>query len=107
MKTIKKAIDKWMRFWMRMAGRHTLGRISAGFAAWGQPPFYGRIPLSRYRSKSYISIWATLHHRDLKIGRNVFIDQNVLIYQDSNGSSIEIDSEVHLHRDTVLQTGSG
>jgi acetyltransferase-like isoleucine patch superfamily enzyme len=98
---------KWIRFWMRFAGTGNIGKLAASLSAWGMPPFYGRLPLSRMSTKGYISPRATIFHKKLETGRHVYIDDGVMIFQDSDGESVSIGDRVHLHRDTIIQTGSG
>jgi acetyltransferase-like isoleucine patch superfamily enzyme len=106
MKLSIKIHHKWNRFWMRFAGTGNLGKIAVSLSAWGMPPFYGRLPLSRLNPKGYISPRATIHHQKLKIGAHVYIDDGVMIYQDNGGEAVELGESVQLHRNTIIQTGS-
>jgi acetyltransferase-like isoleucine patch superfamily enzyme len=92
---------------MRLAGRGPFGRIATALAAWGSPPFYGKIPLSRISHQGFISTKAVLHHPKLELGPNVYIDDDVMIFQDQNGDTVQIGTGVHLHRGILIQTGSG
>lgn len=92
---------------MRFAGLSPLGRAANRVASWSVPPYYGRICLARFSAKGYISPRAIIHHADLHLGANIYIDDRVLIYQDKHGGSVELAEGVHLHRDTVIQTGMG
>jgi acetyltransferase-like isoleucine patch superfamily enzyme len=98
---------KWIRFWMRFAGTSKMGRIAASLSEVGLPPFYGRLSLSTINPRGFISPKATLYHNHLKLGTHVYIDAGVMIYQDRKGNSVEIGHSVHLHRDTIIQTGFG
>jgi acetyltransferase-like isoleucine patch superfamily enzyme len=97
----------WSRFWMQYAGLSRLGKIATWLAIFGTPPYYGRISLAKYNPKGYISPKATLHHSALNIGRNIFIEDGVLIFRDKNGGPVELGDAVHLHRETIIQTGHG
>jgi len=57
--------------------------------------------------RGYVSPRATIHHDDLRLGSNVYIDDGVLIYQDKEGGPVELAEGVHLYRDTIIQTGAG
>lgn len=92
---------------MRYAGLGFSGRLATRLASWGVPPYYGRIRLCRINPKGYISPRAIIHHSQLRLGANIFIDDNVLIYQDSNGGPVELAEGVHLNRETIIQTGKG
>jgi acetyltransferase-like isoleucine patch superfamily enzyme len=97
----------WVRFWMRYAGLTPFGRVATWFAAWWVPPYYGRTYLSSMNRRGYVSPRATIHHDDLRLGSNVYIDDGVLIYQDKEGGPVELAEGVHLYRDTIIQTGAG
>lgn len=92
---------------MRFAGVGTFGRIAAWLAALWTPPYYGRYELARRSRRGYVSPSATIHHTDLRLGEHVFIDDRVLIYQDRDGGEVDLAEGVHLHRDTIIQTGYG
>jgi acetyltransferase-like isoleucine patch superfamily enzyme len=92
---------------MRFAGTHPVGRAAAYLSALGMPPYYGRLPLSRLCRKGYISYRATLYHDKLNMGNHVYIDDGVMIFQDKDGENVKIGNGVHLHRDTIIQTGHG
>jgi acetyltransferase-like isoleucine patch superfamily enzyme len=38
---------------------------------------------------------------------NVFVDDGVLIFQDIDGGEVRLGDLVHVHRDSILQTGQG
>lgn len=92
---------------MRFAGLSPFGRAATWLASWSVPPHYGRIYLARISAKGYISPHATIHHADLRFGANVYVDDHILIYQDKAGGAVELADGVHLHRDTIIQTGMG
>ena len=84
-----------------------MGRLASRFATFGLPPYYGLVYLSRLNAKGYISSKAIIHHRFLKLGRNIFLGEGVMIYQDIDGGTVELGDGVHLHRETIIQTGKG
>jgi acetyltransferase-like isoleucine patch superfamily enzyme len=92
---------------MGFAGVSPLGRVATWLATWFIPPFYSRIYLAGLNLRGYISPRATICHRDLRLGAHVYIDDRVLIYQEKDGGSVELGHGVHLHRDTIIQTGVG
>lgn len=71
------------------------------------PPYLARVPLSKMNEIGYLSPKAVISHALLSHGRNIFIDDGVLIYQDENGGPVTLGDAVHLHRDTIIQTGQG
>ena len=101
----------WARFWMRLSGYVIIGKFASWFASWGTPPYYGRIQLSLLSKQGYISHKAKISHRHFTSGPHIFIDDRVLIYEHKLGrddaSSVIVGSRVHLHRDSIIQTGLG
>ena len=102
---LKKLRALWISFWMRHAGLSTTGRVANWLAALATPPYYGRLILAGRRG--FISPRATIHHSDFHLSNKVYIDDRVLIYQDKDGGLVELAEGVHLHRDTIIQTGFG
>ena len=98
---------RWRRFWMRFAGISSPGRAATRMAALFLPPYYARVALARMNSNGYFSPKAIISHPILNLGRNIYIDDGVLIYQDKDGGNVELGDSVHLHRGTILQTGQG
>lgn len=92
---------------MRYAGISGFGKFSTWLAGLFLPPYYARISLSRMNSKGYVSPKAILSHPLLGLGKNIFIDDGVLIYQDEDGGPVELGDGVKLFRETIIQTGQG
>lgn len=96
----------WERFWMLFAGISPVGKVATWFATWFSPTYYGRHHLAHMNPSGYISPKATIHHADLDLGPNLFIDDNVIIFQYKQSGSVKLDARVSLHRGCILQTGS-
>ena len=93
---------------MRLGGLSFLGRIATRLATWSVPPFYARKHLAHLNPQGYIAPSAVIHHSDLKLHGNVFIDDHVMIYQRKIGDGlVELGKRVHLYRYTIIQTGQG
>lgn len=107
----RKVKNLWARSWMRFAGLSPLGRLATRLATLSTPPYYGRYYLARMSRKGYVSPTATIYHAELCLGPNVFLDDRVLIFQhDYNGrpgGPVKLAEGVHIHRDTIIQTGAG
>lgn len=95
----------WAYSWMQFAGLSPFGRMATYFATWVVPPYKGRRRLARYSVKGYTSPSAAVSHADLQLGKNVFIGDRVMIFQDKEGGTVELGERVHLYFDTCLQTG--
>jgi acetyltransferase-like isoleucine patch superfamily enzyme len=92
---------------MRYSGINRFGRFAAQMAGLFLPPYYARVSLSQMGSRGYFSPKAILSHPLLSVGKNIFVDDGVLIYQDNAGGPVELGEAVHLYRDTIIQTGEG
>lgn len=103
----RKVQTKWARIWMRFAGLTPSGRIATRLATWFSPPYKGRVNMARLVTQGYVSPKASIHHKDLDLGKNVFIDDSVVIYQAKNGGPVIIGKGVHVYRYTVIETGTG
>lgn len=97
----------WTRFWMRYAGLSAFGRIATRFAASFAPPHKARSSLAYMNVKGYIAPSVTIYHSDLHLGRNVFIDDRVVVFQRENGGKVEIGDRVCIYRDSIIETGYG
>lgn len=82
-------------------------RITTWLATLAVPPYYGRVYLANFFAHGYISRLALIHHAELTFGSNVYIDDRVLIYGDTDAGPVELGDGVHLHRETILQNGKG
>jgi acetyltransferase-like isoleucine patch superfamily enzyme len=96
----------WAQFWMKQAHRPVIGRAAAYLAGIGVPPYYGRVPLARIHQLGYVAPSATLCHDGLHRGNHCFIGDRVMIYRDRGGGDVVLGDGVHLHQDTVIQTGN-
>lgn len=98
---------------LRFSSLTMAGKIARRLACLGVPPYYHRISLSRLHKNGFISPRAQISHNHFQHGTNIYIDDNVLIYEDNfaepaeGGGHITFGDKVHLHRDTIIQTGHG
>ncbi len=103
----EKIQSAWTRFWMRWAGLTRVGRIATRLATWGTPPYKARSYLARLNEHGFVAPDANIFHTDLRRGKNVFIGERVVIYQGYQGGPVEFGDGAHLHRDSIIETGSG
>jgi len=92
---------------MRNAGLGFRGRLYTRLAILFVPPYYERRQLARLNPQGYIAPSAVIHHADLKLGANIFIDDRVLVFQGEGGGTVELGKAVRLYRDTIIQNGDG
>lgn len=102
-----RAKNCWAHFWMRFAGLSPFGRIATWLATWFSPTYFGRYHLIGMNKKGYISPSATIHHDELSFGGSNFIDDHVIIYKYEGGGPVNLSRLVSLHRDCIIQTGTG
>ncbi len=92
---------------MQFAGRGIFGRFSTRMACWFAAPYYGRAYLAQYNPKGYISPSATIYHRNLRLGPNIFIGDGVVIFQSPGGGEVRLKERAHIYDNNYIQTGSG
>jgi acetyltransferase-like isoleucine patch superfamily enzyme len=97
----------WCRFWMKCAAVKPLRPIAVRLAEKGTPPYKGRQMLAWFSRRGYISPRAVIHHDQLRSDAHVFIGDNVVIYRFDDGGPVELGYRVHLHQDTIIETGQG
>ena len=95
----------WSKFWMRISVIRPLKKFATRLATWGVPPQKGRVELAYLTRRGYVSPLATIHHDQLTMGDNVFIDDRVEIFKFTSGS-IYLGERVCIYRDTIIETGS-
>lgn len=92
---------------MRSAGLTPWGKIATRLATWGAPPYKGRSYLAQLNERGFAAPDASIFHSDLRRGEHVFIGERVVIYQAHQGGPVELGNGVHLHRDSIIETGQG
>lgn len=102
---------KWARFWLKFAGLSRFGRVCMWFASWFEPPYKGRLRLSRYSPFGYVSLKAQIAHRNLRLGNQIFLGDGVVIceeqYGSDNAGSVVLGDRVQMYRDVFVETGAG
>lgn len=98
---------RWYKFWMRRSGWSRFGRFAMKMASLTAPPDIERIPLAYISNKGfgYISPKATLYHKQLDIGKNIFISDRVAIIQRKDSGSISLGNNISLLTNCLLETG--
>lgn len=92
---------------MGCAGQSKLGKIATWMVSIFAPPYKDARGLCWMNSKGYISPHATIATPNIKIGRNIFIDDNVMIYRNRDGGNVNLGDEVAILRDSILETEDG
>jgi acetyltransferase-like isoleucine patch superfamily enzyme len=50
---------------------------------------------------------SSISHRDLRLGRHVYVGARVVIYQAAAGGPVQIGDDVHINQDCILESGQG
>jgi acetyltransferase-like isoleucine patch superfamily enzyme len=100
-----KSQRAWSRFWMRYAGLCPIGRFATRLATLGTKPCFGRVYLADLYPHGYVAPSAAIDHDDLRLGRNVFLGDNVVILRRHRGGPVQFEDNVHLYGDTFINTG--
>lgn len=99
------------RFWidtlMRRAGPGRMGRLATWLATLRARPYKHRVAIAHRYPQGYIAPSAQIDHSRLQLGKHVFIGDNVVIFQRHNAGPVELGDYVELHRDVIIENGSG
>ena len=97
----------WSRAWMALSGIPLLGRVAVRLAAAASRPFYGRHRLARYHPRGFVAPGARISHPDLRLGRNVFVGDDVVVFRDTGGGPVTLGDRVYLNEGVRIVTGQG
>jgi len=106
-KLMSRLKRRWTLFWLRKGGPGKLGKVASWLAVLFVPPYKGRAHLARMVPRGYISYCAGIQHKDLRLGKNVFIGDRVQIYRTVDGGYVEINDNVALYGDIIIETAYG
>jgi acetyltransferase-like isoleucine patch superfamily enzyme len=105
--TLGVAAVGWSRVWMAAAGVPILGRLAVRLAAMTCRPLYGRHRLARYHRRGFVAPKARISHRELRLGDNVFVGDDVVILRDTGGGAVTLGDRVHLNEGVRIVTAHG
>jgi acetyltransferase-like isoleucine patch superfamily enzyme len=106
-RTYRILTKRWTRFWMGRAGLNRLGRLATWLATWFAPPHKARTYLANLNPQGYIARNVTIYHADLRLGKNIFVDEGVVFFQREGGGPINVGDRVCIYRGTIIETGYG
>lgn len=97
-----------LRALMARSGPQGSGRLATRAAAWLLGGVYkDRKVLANLTARPYVSPWAQIRCRDLRLGDHAFIDDDVTIYAHDDGGYVALGELSALHRGTVIEIGAG
>lgn len=97
----------WSYFWLRFSSLSYYGRVATWLATWLAPPYKMRRSWARYYAAGYIAPSAKVAHRNLNLGKHIFIGDRVEIVGESEDDAVELGEGVYLHNDTWVRTSAG
>jgi acetyltransferase-like isoleucine patch superfamily enzyme len=107
----KRILPYLTRYWrfilMQISSMGLVGPMATRMALIGVSPGFQRHGLAGLSSRGFISHTVTMHGERIKTGKNVFIDDRVLIYQEPHAGPVELADRVKIHEDTHILVGRG
>jgi acetyltransferase-like isoleucine patch superfamily enzyme len=97
----------WARLWMLLAGPSSGGRLATRIALLGAPRYKARKYMARLNRRGYIAPSAIVQHPQFLRGSYTFLGDRVVISGDEAAGPVVLGDRVHLHNDTIVETGSG
>lgn len=76
-------------------------------AAIGTRPYHGRTGLAGASPRGFVALAAVIAHRELRLGRHVYVGDGCYLFQSEGGGAIELADRVEIYGETTLQTGRG
>jgi len=104
---LRRLKEYWFRFWMKLYRIGISSNLILKIAALFAPPHKSGIEFARLHDRGFISPSATIYHSDAWVGKNVYIAENVTLYQNKDGGKVEIGDKVCIYKGTILETGFG
>lgn len=98
---------RWTRFWALKSDLSLFGRIAAWLATWFVPGYKSRTKLARIAPQGFISPNTVINHSDLRLGKHIFLGDRVTIYDNNDGSYVELGDHVELYSDITIETCHG
>jgi acetyltransferase-like isoleucine patch superfamily enzyme len=90
---------------MHFGGLTRFGRVAYRLASWFIPPYKGRVILADMNERGFIAPSATIYHRNLRLGKHVFMGDRVTVFQWNNGGPVQIGDDTRIYGDTLFETG--
>lgn len=97
----------WRMTWLRRSGSGWFGRMASRLASWNTAPYHGRAFLADLTARGFVAPAASVSHPDLRLGKHVYLGDNVVVSCRDGGGMIELSDRVQLYGDTFVETGSG
>ena len=102
--------ELWAGWWMRRASLTRWGRAATRIATWAPLPFpqyHDKQLLALMSPFGYIAPNATVQHRDLHLGSQIFIGNGTDLIQHPDGGALNLGDRVCIERCSHLVTANG
>jgi acetyltransferase-like isoleucine patch superfamily enzyme len=103
----RSLVRAWRDFWLSRGGTSRAGRLAFAVGSLSALPYKHRVALAHRYAAGYIAPSAQITHSRLRLGRHVFIGDQVVIYQRHGAGPVELGDFVELHRDVTIENGAG
>jgi acetyltransferase-like isoleucine patch superfamily enzyme len=100
-----KVLHKIVLYCMKHSGLGLSGRFHTRIASALTMPYKGKTYLSYITDRFYVSPKALISHNNLRIDNNVFLGDNVTIFQAKMGGYLVIGKKTHVHANCIMETG--
>jgi acetyltransferase-like isoleucine patch superfamily enzyme len=94
-------------FWLGRSGSGRLGRVAARLASRHLMPYHQMSCLANLSPNGFISPKAHAAHPDLRLGKNTYLGDGVIVYSSANGGPVELGDRVHFYGESFIETGMG
>lgn len=98
---------RWRVFWLWRSGFRGFGRFAAWLASLGTGPYHQGIHLASLTSRGFVSPRARISHTDLRLGRQVYLGDGVVVYASVDGGEVELGDRVQIYGNAFIETGMG
>ncbi len=97
----------WLHGWLKISDVSVFRKPATLLASWVVPPHKAGTYVASINRHGYISPTATIHHRDLRLGKNIYIGDRVAVHQAAGEGHVELADKVHILRDCIVESGFG
>jgi acetyltransferase-like isoleucine patch superfamily enzyme len=94
----------WAHFWVQFGGLSPFGRFAFRLASISMPPYNGKRDLALWNKFGFISPTSKIYG-NISSGDNIYIDDDVVIYQGWKSGSINFSNNVSILKGTVIESG--
>jgi acetyltransferase-like isoleucine patch superfamily enzyme len=107
-RSLRNQAARSARLWLlNHSGAHGIGRAAAWLACWNTKPYHQRAHLAEATPNGFIAPSASVSHLDVRLGKNVYLGDRVVISDTGGGGQVDLGDKTSLFGNSFLMTGSG